>query len=68
MASSFDKFVIAPLNSGLTADAKPWLIPDDAFERLNNAYVFRGIVKNVLEVDILVIILFLLLQNNLIHV
>jgi len=45
MASSFDKFVIAPLNSGLTADAKPWLIPDDAFERLNNAYVFRGIVK-----------------------
>ena len=39
---AFDKFLIAPLNTGLQRDVKPWLIPDDAFEVLNNAYIFRG--------------------------
>jgi len=45
MASPFDKFLIAPMNSGLQKDAEPWMIPDDAFERLENAYVFRGKVR-----------------------
>lgn len=40
-----DKFLIAPINEGLTRNMKPWLIPDDAFEELNNAYIFRGRVK-----------------------
>lgn len=40
-----DRFLIAPLNSGLQNDVRPWLIPDDAFERLRNAYVFRGRVR-----------------------
>lgn len=41
----FDRFLIAPINTGLQTDLKPWLIPDDAFQQLNNAYVFRGRVR-----------------------
>lgn len=42
-----DRFLIAPYdaNSGLQQDVKPWLIPDEAFAQLNNAYVFRGRVR-----------------------
>lgn len=40
-----DRFMIAPFNSGLENDVRPWLIPDDAFAELNNAYVFRGRVR-----------------------
>lgn len=42
-----DRFLIAPYdtNSGLQTDVKPWLIPDEAFAELNNAYVFRGRVR-----------------------
>jgi hypothetical protein len=39
---AYDRFIIAPLNSGLVTDTRPWLIPDDAFASLYNAYVFRG--------------------------
>jgi len=42
---AYDKFLIAPLNSGLDTSLKSWMISDDAFERLNNAYVFRGRVR-----------------------
>lgn len=41
----FDRFLIAPLSTGLQTDLKPWLIPDDAFQSLQNAYVFRGRVR-----------------------
>jgi hypothetical protein len=41
----FDRFLIAPINSGLQTDLRPWLIPDDAFSELENAYVFRGRVR-----------------------
>lgn len=41
----YDRFLIAPINTGLQKDLKSWLIPDDAFEELNNAYVFRGRVR-----------------------
>lgn len=37
-----DRFMIAPIQGGLETDLKPWLTPDDAFPRLNNAYIFRG--------------------------
>jgi hypothetical protein len=37
--------MIAPENTGLETDQKPWLIPDDAFAELNNAYVFRSRVR-----------------------
>jgi hypothetical protein len=42
-----DRFLIAPMaeNSGLQTNVKPWLIPDEAFSQLNNAYVFRGRVR-----------------------
>jgi hypothetical protein len=42
---AYDRFLIAPINSGLQSDLRPWLIPDDAFQTLNNAYVFRGRVR-----------------------
>ena len=42
---SFDRFLIAPINSGLQTDLKPWLISEDAWAQLQNAYVFRGRVR-----------------------
>lgn len=42
---AFDRFIIAPVNTGLQTDLKAWLIPDDAFAQLNNTYVFRGRVR-----------------------
>jgi hypothetical protein len=41
----YDRFLIAPINTGLQTDLRPWLIPDDAFQELTNAYVFRGRVR-----------------------
>lgn len=38
-------FLIAPFNSGLVNNVEPWLIPEDAFEFLENAYVWRGRVR-----------------------
>ena len=40
-----DRFLIAPFNTGLQQNLRPWLILDDAFTGLNNAYVFRGRVR-----------------------
>lgn len=42
-----DRFLIAPYdtNSGLQEQVRPWLIPDEAFSELTNAYVFRGRVR-----------------------
>lgn len=48
-----DRFLVAPINSGLQNDIKPWLIPDDAFEQLNNAYVFRGRVRKRFGSDLM---------------
>jgi len=39
---AYDRFMIAPINSGLQTDLKSWLIPDDAWAELTNAYIFRG--------------------------
>lgn len=41
----YDRFLIAPLNTGMQTDLRPWLIMDDAFQELINAYVFRGRVR-----------------------
>jgi hypothetical protein len=41
----FDRFLIGPINTGLQTDLKPFLIPDDAFTELQNAYVFRGRIR-----------------------
>ena len=37
-----DRFLIAPINTGLQKNVKSWQIMDDAFSYLKNAYVFRG--------------------------
>ena len=42
---AFDRFLIAPFNTGLQTDLRPFLILDDAFTELENAYVFRGRVR-----------------------
>lgn len=42
---AYDRFLIAPFNAGLQTDMKPWLTPEDSFQVLRNAYVFRGRVK-----------------------
>jgi len=55
---AFDKFLLAPITDGVREDVKPWLIPDRAFEKLSNAYNFRGRIKkrvgsrNVGDIDI----------------
>ncbi len=40
-----DRFLIAPYDSGLQTDLLPFLIPDQAFTSLENAYVWRGRVR-----------------------
>lgn len=42
---AYDRFLIAPINTGLQTDLRPWIIPDDAFTQLNNAYCFRGRIR-----------------------
>jgi hypothetical protein len=40
-----DRFLIAPLQTGLQTNLPSWMIMEDAFETLNNAYVWRGRVR-----------------------
>ena len=40
-----DRFYIGPLSAGKERNLKPFMIADDAFERLNNAYSFRGCIR-----------------------
>lgn len=41
----FDRYFIGPLQTGLQKDLRPFLINEDAFTLLQNAYVFRGRVR-----------------------
>ena len=45
MPTPLQRFLIAPLKSGEQNNIKPWLIADDAYEVLRNAYTWRGRVK-----------------------
>lgn len=38
-------YLIAPFESGLQKGLEPWLLPEDAFTRLNNAFIYRGRVR-----------------------
>ena len=42
-----DRFMIGYTdnNTGLQTNVLPWLLPDNAFSKLENAYVFRGKVR-----------------------
>lgn len=42
---AFDRFLIAPMQTGLETDLRSWQIPEDAFQQLENMYVFRGRVR-----------------------
>lgn len=42
---AFDRFLVAPIKTGLRDDIKPWLLSDDAFAELNNAYIYEGRVR-----------------------
>lgn len=42
---SFQPVLISSFNSGLTKDKKPFLLMDDAFQQIKNAYAWRGSVK-----------------------
>jgi hypothetical protein len=42
---AYDRFLIAPFNTGLQTDVRPWLVPEDAFTQLTNAYIFRGRIR-----------------------
>lgn len=41
-----DRFLIAPLNTGWENDVHPWLIADDAFADLKNAFLYKGRLRN----------------------
>lgn len=43
--SSLQPYFIAPDDMGFETDKKPFLIPDNAFQQLYNAYVYRNRVK-----------------------
>ena len=38
-------FLIGPFETGLENNVEPWLLPEDAFQFLTNAYVWRGRVR-----------------------
>ncbi len=42
---AYDKFLIAPITGGQQRNVRPWLIMDEAFEKLRNMYVWRGRIK-----------------------
>lgn len=50
-----DRFYIGYVdqNSGLQTNVRPYAIPDSAFARLNNAYVFRGRVRKRFGAELL---------------
>lgn len=39
------RFMIAPIDDGLETDVKPWLISDSAFAKLQNAYLYYGVIR-----------------------
>ena len=42
---AYDRFMIAPYDIGLKLNQKPWTLPEQAFNSMNNAYVWRGRVR-----------------------
>ena len=42
---SIKPYLIAPQEEGLVNNVEPWLLPDNAYSSLTNAYVWRGRVK-----------------------
>ena len=40
-----DQFLIAPIVEGMQTNIEPWLLPENAFAKLQNAYVWRGRIR-----------------------
>src|SRR5665213_154541 len=40
-----DRFLIAPMETGLQTDIKPWMVPDEAWTDLQDAYVYKGYTR-----------------------
>ena len=47
------RFLVAPLDGGLVNNVTSWLIPDKAFEKLQNMYVFRGRLRKRFGSDLM---------------
>lgn len=39
------RFLVAPFKAGLQENVRPWLIAEDAFETMSNAYIFRDRIR-----------------------
>lgn len=44
MSSSYKPFLIANFRTGLELDLEPWLLPQDAFKEMKNAYLDNGVI------------------------
>lgn len=42
---TYQPFLIAPFSTGLDTDAEPWLLPQDAFETLENFHIYHGVIE-----------------------
>src|SRR5437879_3333235 len=42
---AYQPFMIANTKVGLERDIEPWLLPNDAYPELEDAYMFRGRIK-----------------------
>ena len=42
---AYDKFLIAPINSGLVNNLPTWQTPEDSFKVLENAHIHRGTIR-----------------------
>jgi len=42
---AYDRFLIAPIKTGLITEIPAWQIPEDAYARLNNAYIYKGVIR-----------------------
>lgn len=40
-------FLIAPIGNGLNTYYQPWIIPEDAFQTLEDSYAKRGVVRKI---------------------
>jgi len=45
MAEAYKPFLVANFKTGWSYETEPWLLPKDAFKRLYNAYLYRGIIS-----------------------
>lgn len=48
-----NRFLIAPFNAGWVNNVKPWLIPDDAYSILRNAYVYENAIHKRFGTELL---------------